>query len=80
MIKLLVQRVCVWGRFRITLSFYAWFRCAQYNWDHFVLAAEVFMVGLTVQIPCTDNLKYIYYVQLSEPKYIIQRIAHIGLY
>ena len=70
MIKLLVQRVYVWGRFHITLLFYTWFRCVQYNWGHFVLAVEVFMVGLTVQIPCADDLKYIYYVQLSEPKYV----------
>ncbi len=56
-IKLLVQRVCVWGRFYITLPFYTLFRCAQYNWDHFVLAMVVFIVGYTVQILCMDNFK-----------------------
>ena len=80
MIKLLVQRVCVWGRFHITLSFYTWFRCARYNWGRFVLAMEVFMVSLTVRILCTDDLKYIYYFQLGEPKYVTRRIAHVGLY
>ncbi len=70
----------MWGRFCITLSFYTWFKCAWHNWGRFVLAAEVFMVGLTVRISCADDLKYIYYVQLGEPKYVIQQIAHVGLY
>ncbi len=35
----------------------------------FVLAAEVFIVGFTVQILCADD---IYYVQLGEPKYVTQ--------
>ena len=31
--KLLVQRVRVWGRFRITLPFYTLFRGVRHNWD-----------------------------------------------
>ena len=41
---------------------------------------RVFIVGFTIQIPRADDFKQLYYVQLGEPKYVIRRIAHVGLY
>ncbi len=55
--KLLVQRVCVWGRFHITLPFYTLSRGAWHNWDRFVTATAVFIVGFTVRIPWVDEFK-----------------------
>ena len=41
---------------------------------------RLLLLVFTAQIPCADDFKQIYYVQLGEPKYVIQRIAHVGLY
>ncbi len=62
MIKLLVQKVRVWGRFHITLPFYTLFRCGQYNWDHFVLAMQFLLLVLQYEFRVQMFLKYIYYV------------------
>ncbi len=48
---------CVGGRFRITLTFYTLFKGAWHNWDCFVMAVVVFIVGFMVWIMCVDNFK-----------------------